>query len=49
VGCSAEDVQGKRLDFFCMRRRMGTAEAPFASGCTCTGYNQFFKSESVFS
>jgi hypothetical protein len=36
VGCFAGDVQGKRLDFFCMRRRMGTAEAPFASGCTCS-------------
>jgi hypothetical protein len=36
VGCSAGDVQGKWLNFFCMRRRMGTAEAPSAFGCTCS-------------
>jgi hypothetical protein len=33
VGCSAGDVQGgSRLDFFCMRRRMGTAENEIGEG-----------------
>ena len=33
VGCSTGDVQGgSRLDFFCMRRRMGTAENEIGEG-----------------
>ena len=32
VGCSVGDVQGKQLDFFCMQRRMGTAENEIGEG-----------------
>ena len=32
MGCFAGDVHGKWLDFFCMRRRMGTAKNEIGEG-----------------
>ena len=34
MGRSARDVQGKRLDFFCIRRRMGRAKNEIEEGAS---------------